>query len=265
MTIKNYTFFSPNGTEFPVGSNNDGKLYMMLTGLEYNSIRRKDWSAPVNTALNIQYVNTSIIAAGRYFELISEPVALTANTVNYIHANINLANTANPVSLSAEAQDNGNAIDLNNASGVYKVVIDIVTTNGQGVASTQTPSRVTVLDEIKGGKATFGLTTVNGLVNTTDIPWTSAGVTNSFWKKENNTITFRWEASRTGDGALTLGNIPAQYAPPGSLILQAPAFSSSTANDRHLQLNGVGAGGGLVTILNAVSGTSYRGQLKYDI
>ena len=31
MTIKNFTFFSPNGTEFPVGSNNDGKLYMMLT------------------------------------------------------------------------------------------------------------------------------------------------------------------------------------------------------------------------------------------
>ena len=27
MTIKNFTFFSPNGTEFPVGSNNDGKLY----------------------------------------------------------------------------------------------------------------------------------------------------------------------------------------------------------------------------------------------
>ena len=26
MTIKNFTFFSPNGTEFPVGSNNDGKL-----------------------------------------------------------------------------------------------------------------------------------------------------------------------------------------------------------------------------------------------
>ena len=58
MTIKNFTFFSPNGTEFPVGSNNDAKLYMMLTGMDYGTIRRKDWSNPVHTALNIQYVNT---------------------------------------------------------------------------------------------------------------------------------------------------------------------------------------------------------------
>ena len=53
MTIKNFTFFSQNGTEFPVGSNNDGKLYMMLTGMDYGTIRRKDWTSPLNTALNI--------------------------------------------------------------------------------------------------------------------------------------------------------------------------------------------------------------------
>ena len=102
MTIKNLTFFSPNGTEFPVGSNNDGKLYMMLTGMDYKTIRRKDWSNPITTALNIQYVNTSIIAGGRYFELLNETIALTANAVNYIHANIDLTKTINPVSLSAE-------------------------------------------------------------------------------------------------------------------------------------------------------------------
>lgn len=149
MTIKNFTFFSPNGTEFPVGSNNDGKLYMMLTGLEYNSIRRKDWSSTLRTALNIQYVNTSIVAGGRYFELINETVALQANATNYIHANIDLTQTTKPVSLSAESTDNGNAIDLNNSSGVFKVVIDIVTTDGQGVVETKAPNQVTQLDTLK--------------------------------------------------------------------------------------------------------------------
>ena len=149
MTIKNFTFFSPNGTEFPVGSNNDGKLYMMLTGMDYGTIRRKDWSSPLNTALNVQYTNTSIIAGGRYFELLNETVALTANAVNYIHANIDLTKTANPVSLSAETANNSNNIDLNNSSGVLKVVIDIRTTDGTGVISASVPNQVTQLDTLK--------------------------------------------------------------------------------------------------------------------
>ena len=101
MTIKNFTFFSPSGTEFPVGSDNDGKLYMMLTGMDYGTIRRKDWTSPLNTALNVQYTNTSIVAGGRYFELSNETVALKANSVNYIHANIDLSQTLSPVSLSS--------------------------------------------------------------------------------------------------------------------------------------------------------------------
>jgi hypothetical protein len=149
MTIKNFTFFSPNGTEFPVGSNNDGKLYMMLTGMDYGTIRRKDWSTPLNTALNVQYTNTSIVAGGRYFELLNETVALTANSVNYIHANIDLTKTTNPVSLSAETANNSNNVDLNNSSGVLKVVIDIRTTDGTGVISANVPDQVTQLDTLK--------------------------------------------------------------------------------------------------------------------
>ena len=148
MTIKNYTFFSQNGIEFPVGSNNDGKLYMMLTGMDYGTIRRKDWSSPLNTALNVQYTNTSIIAGGRYFELSNETVALKPNSVNYIHANIDLTQTTYPVSLSAESTDKSNKVDLNNNSGVLKVVIDIRTTNGTGVISNKTPDNVTYLDKI---------------------------------------------------------------------------------------------------------------------
>ena len=126
MTIKNFTFFSPNGTEFPVGSNNDGKLYMMLTGMDYGTIRRKDWTRPLNTALNVQYTNTSIIAGGRYFELINETVALKANSVNYIHANIDLTRTAQPVTLSAETSNNSNNVDLNNIQeylGDFKCIL----------------------------------------------------------------------------------------------------------------------------------------------
>ena len=112
MTINNFTFFSPNSTEFPVGSNNDAKLYMMLTGMDYKTIRRKDWVQPLNTSLNVMYPNTSIIAGGRYFELLSETVALKANSVNYIHANIDLTQTTSPVSLSAEPVDNSNNVDM---------------------------------------------------------------------------------------------------------------------------------------------------------
>ena len=148
MTIKNFTFFSPNGTEFPVGSNNDGKLYMMLTGMDYGTIRRKDWSRPLNTALNLQYTNTSIIAGGRYFELLNETVALKANSVNYIHANIDLTQTTSPVNLSAETINNSNRTDINNDYGVLKVLIDIITTSAIGVIKAEKPKQVTSLDEV---------------------------------------------------------------------------------------------------------------------
>lgn len=148
MTIKKFTFFSPNGTEFPVGSNNDGKLYMLLTGMDYGTIRRKDWTRPLNTALNVQYTNTSIIAGGRYFELLNETVALKGDSVNYIHANIDLAQTANPVSLSAETSNNTNRVDLNNGSGVLKVCFDIVTTSGTGVTNTKPVGQASILDSI---------------------------------------------------------------------------------------------------------------------
>ena len=160
MTIKNYTFFSQNGIEFPVGSNNDGKLYMMLTGMDYGTTRRKDWSKTLNTALNIQYVNTSIVAGGRYFELLDETVALKANSVNYIHANIDLTQIANPVSLSAETSNNSNRVDINNGSGVLKVCFDIVTTSGVGVTSAQPIVQTSTLDIIYANYMT-----VSGSIN----------------------------------------------------------------------------------------------------
>lgn len=258
MTINNFTFFSPNGTEFPVGSNNDGKLYMMLTGLEYDSIRRKDWAETINTALNIQYVNTSIVAAGRYFELHNETVALQANATNYIHANIDLTQVNNPVSLSAESTDNGNSVDLNNDNGVFKVVIDIVTTDGQSVTEKEVPKRVTVLDTLQANS--FNLAT--------DVPWTpfatNSGL-NGQYKREFNTVTIKFDGQVSTGGTAVIGYLPTELIPASSIMTSAISFSANTTNDRHMQINGVGADQGRVAILNITANFKYAGQFKYDI
>lgn len=148
MTIQNYTFFSPTGTEFPVSANADAKLYMMLSGQNLKDYRRRDWAEPINTALNRQYTNTSLVVGGRYFELSNETVNLTASSDNYIHANIDLTNANDPVSLSVELSDNSNGIDINNDSGVLKKCIEIVKTDTMGVVSAQTPEEVSSVDKI---------------------------------------------------------------------------------------------------------------------
>lgn len=193
MTIKNFTFFSPNGTEFPVGSNNDGKLYMMLTGMDYRTIRRKDWSSPLNTALNVQYTNTSIIAGGRYFELLNETVALKGNAVNYIHANIDLTRTANPVSLSAETSNNSNGVDINNGSGVLKVCFDIVTTSGTGVTSTKPIVQTSTLDSISANDMTVS-GSINVPVQTLTVE-TGNGLQLQLTKKNNDLVIVRFFGS----------------------------------------------------------------------
>lgn len=195
MTIKNFTFFSPNGTEFPVGSNNDGKLYMMLTGMDYGTIRRKDWSKTLNTALNIQYVNTSIIAGGRYFELLNETVALKADSVNYIHANIDLTQTANPVSLSAETSNNSNGVDINNDSGVLKVCFDVVTTSGTGVKSIEPIVQTSILDSISANDISLK-GSINVPVQTLTIQ-TGNGLVLEFTKKNNDLVIVRFTGSVT--------------------------------------------------------------------
>lgn len=148
MTIQNYTFFSPNGTEFPVSSNADGKLYMMLSGMPLNGFKRKDWATYIDSALNRQYVNTSIVLGGRYFELKNETVNLNPSIVNYVHANIDLTLTTAPVFLSVETADNSNALDINNGSGVLKKCIDMITTDTMGVISSKVPDQPTILDVV---------------------------------------------------------------------------------------------------------------------
>lgn len=148
MTIRNFTFFSPTGTEFPVSSNADAKLYLMLSSMKLDAYKRIDWEQPVDTALNRQYSNTSLVVGGRYFELEAETVALQPSVDNYIHANIDLSNPTAPVSLSVELADNSNSIDINNASGVLKRCFDIVTTDGMSVVGAKAPKMVSTFDVV---------------------------------------------------------------------------------------------------------------------
>lgn len=135
MTIRNYTFFSPNGTEFPVTANSDAKLYMLLAGNDYSQFIIKHWSEPTLTGLNKIYADTSVLLGGRYFELNNEPVGLKPNSINYIHANVDPSNVQNPVTLSVETANNSNSKDINSGSGVLKHLIDIVTTSSVAITS----------------------------------------------------------------------------------------------------------------------------------
>ncbi|AFE87441.1 putative receptor binding protein [Lactococcus phage ASCC506] len=225
MTIKNFTFFSPNGTEFPVGSNNDGKLYMMLTGMDYGTIRRKDWTSPLNTALNVQYTNTSIIAGGRYFELLNETVALKANSTNYIHANIDLTQTANPVSLSAETVDNSNNVDLNNRSGVLKVLIDIRTTNGLGVISDKAPDNITYLDKavINSVSTTYGSLEIGN------------GIT-LIWQKKADIVEIKWIGRLTEINAGQTFAVKAPFQIIPDKTKELVGHFANTTNSFHIDL-----------------------------
>lgn len=148
MTIKKFTFFSPNGTEFPVSANADAKLYMLLSEKDYSQFLIRHWETPINTALNRIYTNTSLLVGGRYFELYNEAVALKSNTTNFVHANIDISNLTNPVTISVETSDNSNKVDINTGVGVLKKCIEVVETNATGVSAVTKPSGSSILEKI---------------------------------------------------------------------------------------------------------------------
>nr|AAT81511.1 putative receptor binding protein [Lactococcus phage 1727] len=241
MTINNFTFFNPNGTDFPVGSNNDAKLYMMLTGMDYGTIRRKDWSETLKTALNIQYVNTSIIAGGRYFELLNETVALKGNSVNYIHANIDLTKIANPVSLSAETANNSNHVDINNGSGVLKVCFDIITTSGTGVTKIEPIVQTSIFDSVNSNNISVNDISLTGSLNVPTQKWTvqtSNGLILQFTKKNNDLVIveFYGEVTITASGLIMGGTwVASPYCP--SVTQSLVGHLAGTGNSFHVDIN----------------------------
>lgn len=240
MTIKNFTFFSPNSTEFPVGSNNDAKLYMMLTGMDYGTIRRKDWLNPTNIVLNVQYNNTSIIAGGRYFELLDETVALKGNAVNYIHANIDLTQTANPVSLSAETANNSNHVDINNDHGVLKVCFDIIKTSGTGVTSIEPIAQTSIFDSVNSKNISANDISLTGSLN---VPTqkltvqTSNGLILQFTKKNDLVIVqFFGEVKITASGLMMGGTwVAGPYCP--SVTQSLVGHLAGSGDSFHVDIN----------------------------
>ena len=149
MTIKNYTFFSPSGTEFPVSATADRRLYLMLGGMDYNTFKMNHWTQPTNTGLNRIYTNTSFVLAGAYFELKAHTVTLNANTTNFVHVNIDLSNITSPVFMTVEAQDNSNNTDINSKSGIIKRCVEVVTTNGTSVVTTTPKTQKVTFDAVE--------------------------------------------------------------------------------------------------------------------
>ena len=141
MTIKNYTFFSPNGTEFPISATADRRLYLMLGGMNYADYKMKHWVQPVNSGFNRIYQDTSFVVGGAYFELKEQAVVASANATSYIHINIDLSNLASPVFVTVETQDNSNSIDINSKSGILKKCVEIVRTNSSTITSTTETSQ----------------------------------------------------------------------------------------------------------------------------
>ena len=192
MTIYPYTFASIDGASFPVGANNDGRLYQILANKMSNgSLRRLDFLNPVNTALNRQYSGTAILAGGRYFELINEQVTLTANTKNYITLNIDLSNASTPITISNESSNLSNTVDINGGSGILRICFEEVYTNASSVTSVTTYAETDNFQNITS--------TGNAKLNTA----TTTSITNSGNVKTN---TFSAQSGSV-TGALTVGSI----------------------------------------------------------
>ena len=164
MTIKNYTFFSPSGTEFPVSATADRRLYLMLGGMNYADYKMKHWVQPVNSGFNRIYKDTSFVVGGAYFELKEQAVVVSANATSYIHVNIDLSNVTSPVFVTVETQDNSNNIDINSNSGILKKCVENVRTNASSISDvTETSQDSDLIKQLKLAMNPVGtvLTTIN--------------------------------------------------------------------------------------------------------
>ena len=195
MTIKNYTFLSPTGTEFPVSATADRRLYLMLGGMDYSAFKMQHWTATTNTGLNRIYTDTSFILGGAYFELKAHTLTLNANTTNFVHVNIDLSNITNPVFLTIENIDNSNNVDINTKAGIIKRCVEVVTTNGVSVVSTTPKTQKVTFDAVELNAITQPIESV-----IIDLGW---GMSVTLTKKNgmifaNGTTTPTVNASSTG-------------------------------------------------------------------
>lgn len=89
---------------------------------------------------------------------------------------------------------------------------------------------------------------------------------NARYKKSFGCVSIYYDCSRTSVGNIFLGDLPADCIPTlGSIMTTANAFSTSSVNDRHMQINGAGTGAGAVTIINAVANQKYTSMYTFKL
>ena len=227
MTINKYTFFSPNGNDFPVTSNADGKLYMMLTGLNYKDLRLKHWTNPLNTALNRVYTNTSLVIGGRFFELRDHSITLSPAVTNYVHAVIDLSNTAEPVTITVEQSNTTNSVDINNTSGTLKVCFETIVTSGSAITNVTPTAQVSTFDTITANNQSIATESLTMAIGN--------GVTASFQRK-GEIVNIRWSGTLTSinAGSAFANKAPVQMRPDGTKELIGHYASSD--NSFHIDL-----------------------------
>lgn len=91
--------------------------------------------------------------------------------------------------------------------------------------------------------------------------WTSTGVNGVHYKRQGDLVTLRLNIKGIRDN-INLGRIPQELVPIQgvSTMLNVPVFEVSSANDRHLQVNG----DGVLTLLNGVD-KDIRTQVTWSI
>lgn len=244
MTIKNYTFFSPTGTEFPVSATADRRLYLMLGGMNYADYKMKHWVQPVNSGFNRIYKDTSFVVGGAYFELKEQAVVVSANATSYIHVNIDLSNVTSPVFVTVETQDNSNSIDINSTSGILKKCVENVRTNASSISDvTETSQDSDLIKQLKLAMNPVGtiLTTTNNTNPTSYIggTWERYGQGRALVGVDENDDDFN-EANKTGGEKkhqLTVEELPShnhavsRYNPSGTGFDQSQRKLAAAPNN----------------------------------
>ena len=267
MTIKNYTFFSPSGTEFPVSATADRRLYLMLAGMNYADYKMKHWVQPVNSGFNRIYMDTSFVVGGAYFELKEQAVVVSANTNSYIHVNIDLSNLASPVFVTVETQDNSNSVDINSNSGILKKCIENVRTNASSISNvTETSQDSDLIKQLK-----LAMNPVGTIITTTNSANPSTYIGGTWERFANGRVlvgvdeadTDFSNAEKTGGEKkhqLTVEEMPSHSHPISRYNPSGTGFDATQRKLAAAPVNASGVAGGVDT--NPVGGNIAHNNLQ---
>lgn len=102
----------------------------------------------------------------------------------------------------------------------------------------------------------YALSTNPNLIN---VDWTSTGVSNCYYKRNGNTIFFRFDVTPSGTSAVSLGSIPANLVPV-EMFFVAPAHAVVNDANGQIQIN---SNGGIALLPNRA--VRYHSQISWSI